>query len=532
MTTTAAALPGKTIGSLLGPAAPPETVVAPVRLSTSSLWERQRAFYTTDSEGLWGSATVPHSITCNPRIANTYARLAVQFLHAAGHGASGASREGTEVPHIVEFGGGSGRFAYLFVRQLRELAPGMGFTYVLTDFSADRVAAWRAHPSFQPMLTEGLLDFAVLDADAPGPLELAVSGRVIEPGSLNCPVLGIANYVFDTLRNDGYFIRGGELLEAHVVLPAQDGADHLPDVGWAAVPCGPLPDDVRAVLERYRETLDDTSVLVPVGGMRCLDFLTSLTTGPTFALVADKGHSTPVELCSNQEPAVVLHGAGFSLMVNFDFLTRWVRGRGGTAILPSDPSRSLVVGAFLEGEVDSPERLSALVRDQLMDTGPDNYFTVRPLLSAAGAASVDPMLAAIRLSRYDPTLLLELIPSLLEALPAVPDAMRSEVGRVLLKVWDNFFPIGEPIDMALCIGLAFSALDRFSDAVRFLERSVADHPDSAAAAFSMAVAQRGLGDPVTAMTWAKRSLELQPTLSEARTLRTVLAEELGSVGEE
>lgn len=526
MTATTSAPPGKSIDSLLGRAAASEAPAAPVRLSTSSLWERQRSFYTTDAQGLWGTATVPHSITCNPRIANTYARMVVQFLMAAGHRPGHDPREAARAPHVVEFGGGSGRFAHLFIRQLRALAPGLRFTYVVTDFSAERVAAWRTHPSFQPSIQEGFIDFAVLDADAPGPLELTVSGRVIGTGSLDCPVVGIANYVFDSLRHDAFLIQSGELLEAHVAVPPATDASHMPEVGWSAAPCGPLPLGVRAILDHYCQTLDDTSVLVPMGGMRCLDFLTGLTSGPTFALVADKGHCTPVELCSNHEPAVVFHGGGFSLMVNFDFLARWVSARGGTAILPGDPARSLVVAAFVAGLDEGAERLAAGVRDQLADTGPDNYFTVRPLLSAAGPTSLEPILAGLRLSRHDPTLLIELVPSLLEVLPTVPDSMRSEVGRVLREVWDNFFPIGEPIDMALCIGLAFSAMDRFPDAVPFLDRSVREHPDSAAAAFAMSVATRGMGDLPGAMRWAQRALELQPTLSEARTLRTVLAEEL------
>ena len=32
-------------------------------------------------------------------------------------------------------------------------------------------------------------------------------------------MVGIANYVFDTLRHDAYAVRGGELLETHVALP-------------------------------------------------------------------------------------------------------------------------------------------------------------------------------------------------------------------------------------------------------------------------------------------------------------------------
>ena len=518
--------PGKTIASLLGAAT---SGPGPSRrLSESPLWDHQRRFYTGTAAGIWGTATVPHGITGNPRIANTYARLALSFLQAV----RGAPADGDEtaVPHVVELGGGSGRFAYLFVRQLRELAPGLRFRYVVTDFSPERVATWAAHPSYGPLVEAGLVDFAVLDAEDPGPLELVVSGRTLTAGSLRGPVVGVANYVFDTLRHDAYAIRGGELRECRVRVPVDADAvpagEALTGLEWDAVPCGAVPDDHAPVLDHYRDTLDDTTVLVPVGGLRCLELLAGLTSGASCALVADKGHSTPLELCSHPEPSVVYHGSGFSLMVNFDFLARHARQRGGLAILPREPARSLVVAAFVHGDVDDPARFEAGVQDQLVDLGPDNWFTLRPLLSS-GPASIDTLLAGLRLSRFDPSLLIELLPGLLEVLPTVGEPTKTEVERVLLRVWDNWFPIGEPIDLALCVGLAFSAMERFPQAVDFLEASVKEHPESAPAAFSMAVARRGLRDLRAAMAWVTKAIELEPGFSEARALRVVLAEELG-----
>ena len=408
MTTTRSELPGKSIASLLGarPAAGPAK-----RLSESALWDQQREFYDGSAAGIWGTSTVPHGITGNPRIANTYARLALSFVNAV-H--AGRAAEGADELHFIEFGGGSGRFAYLFVRQLRELAPGLNFTYVVTDFSADRVAAWAANAGFRPLIDEGFVDFAVLDADRLGPVELVVSGRTLTPGSLRGPVVGVANYVFDTLRHDAYTIRGGELLEARIRLSDATGEGQrdggaLTDIEWETAPCE-VPGDLASVFELYRDTLDDTSVLVPVGGLRCLEFLADLTSGPTCALVADKGHSTPVELCSRGEPSVVPHGNGFSLMVNFDLIARVIKERGGVAVLPREPARSLVVAAFVQDALEDPVQFESTVQDQLVDLGPDNYFTLRPLLGANGDPSIETMLASLRLSRFDPSLLIELLP--------------------------------------------------------------------------------------------------------------------------
>lgn len=523
MTTTDAARAGKSIHSLIGGGA-----AGPARrLSESDLWARQRRFYERDASALWGTATVPHGITGNPRIAGTYARLIREFLRQVPR---------TADLHILEFGGGSGRFAYLLVRALREVTPGRRFTYVLTDFSAERVAGWAAHPSFRPFIDDGLIDFAVLDADRPGPIELVASGRTIAAGGLTGPVVGIANYVFDTLRHESYAIRGGELYEGRVTDPDEPpGSDTagIGDLAWATAPCGELPADLAGILHHYRDTLDDTDVLVPSGGLRCLDLVAGLTSGPSCVLVADKGHGTPVELCSQPAPSVVPHGSGFSLMVNFDLLARYVRARGGLAVLPREPARSLIVAAFARpgaaGRLNDPEQFAASVRDELVDVGPDNYFTLRPLLGDRSTEpSIEIMLAALRLSRFEPTLLIELLPRLLDVLPGLGQALRTEVAGVLYRVWDNWFPIGEPIDLALCVGLAFSAMDRFPPAIDFLELSVKEHPDSAPAAFAMAVARRGVRDLQAAGEWAQRALDLEPGFSQARALRAVLGEELAA----
>ncbi|WP_420123943.1 hypothetical protein [Nakamurella sp.] len=524
MTVMDAAPEGKSIRSMFGgrtaaPAGPPR------RLSESDLWDRQRQFYERDAAALWGTATVPHGITGNPRIAATYARVTLEFLRRV-PGADG----GTPDPVLIEFGGGSGRFAYLLLQALRDLAPDLRATYVLTDFSAQRVAGWAAHPAFRPFVDEGRLDFAVVDADRPGPLELAVSGRTLGPGELTGPVVGIANYVFDTLRQDSYAVRGGQLLEGRVTDPGdplRPDAGGIGELAWVTAPCADVPADLAGILHHYRDTLDDTTVLVPTGGLRCLELVTGLTTGPTCMLVADKGHRTPVELCSQPEPALVPHGSGFSLMVNFDLLARYVRARGGWAVLPAQPARSLVVGVFAHpgpAGLGNPDGFAAAVQDQLLDTGPDNYFTLRPLLGAA--TTLEAMLAGLRLSRFEPGLFIELLPRLLAELPGAAEPVRAEVAQVLNRVWRCWFPIGEPVDLALCLGLAFSAMDRFPQAVEYLELSTKEHPDSAPAAFAMAVARRGLHDLRAADEWARRALAVEPGFSQARALRAMLAAEL------
>src|SRR5262245_56914020 len=50
------------------------------RLSQSLLWRAQRHFFEQQGIEAWRQGTVPHYVTSNPYLANTYARLVFAFL--------------------------------------------------------------------------------------------------------------------------------------------------------------------------------------------------------------------------------------------------------------------------------------------------------------------------------------------------------------------------------------------------------------------------------------------------------------------
>lgn len=128
---------------------------------------------------------------------------------------------------------------------------GFCFKYVITDFSHANFGFWMNHPRLQELFTLGIIDFAVFDAEADkgsiggerpgqpmkekeeegaaaeaagesgarangsglepgvglwgsGCLRLELSGEEIRPGDLENPVIVVANYVFDSLKQDAF----------------------------------------------------------------------------------------------------------------------------------------------------------------------------------------------------------------------------------------------------------------------------------------------------------------------------------------
>ena len=158
---------------------------------------------------------MPNYVTTNSFIARAYAKVILGFINDHYHSAPQPQRI-----TIVEVGGGHGKFAFLVIRHLLELADFFPanfqphndapypFRYVLTDGAQAAINFWKTHPNFAPLIAQQILDFALLDADDFREINLILSGKRIDAHSNTTPIFVIANYVFDSLRHDAFRLSG------------------------------------------------------------------------------------------------------------------------------------------------------------------------------------------------------------------------------------------------------------------------------------------------------------------------------------
>lgn len=359
----------------------------PTRLAESALWGLQRAFYDRVAVQSWADAIVPTFVSCNAFIASAYARVIMGFirdwfiLHAPAEGDSAAP------VYIVETGGGHGKLAFLIVRELLAMrgqwpdpeATSPPFVYVLTDCAASSVAFWETHECLAPLLARGVLNIAVWDAERDTELRLLrapPSGGpavVLSPGSPSPnPVVCVANYVFDSLRQEAWRVVEGQLQEGRVSLysdraevlplpPAADPVDAIrrlkctwhyspPGEGEGSAPTpavspsliGPaaaaspalVHEDaiLSLVLRAYAARLGSGSVLLPVGGIGAVRRLAALGAGGRcLALVGDKAYAQEDELAGLRDPHVALHGS-LSFMANLHASRLAVLASGGMSL--------------------------------------------------------------------------------------------------------------------------------------------------------------------------------------------------------
>jgi len=87
------------------------------------------------------------------------------------------------------------------------------FKYIVTDFSEKNIDYWQNHSFLKPYFDSGVLDCATFDIAKDEKLKLRNSGEVLCAGNLKNPLILIANYTFDSLPQDTFFVKREKLFQ-------------------------------------------------------------------------------------------------------------------------------------------------------------------------------------------------------------------------------------------------------------------------------------------------------------------------------
>ena len=423
------------------------------RLSDSILWTLQRRFF-EDTPDCFSSGVLPMFATTNAFIARAYAELIYSFaLDCASD----------EPLTIIEVGAGHGQFGFLCLTALlarMERHGTLPIRYVLSDFTEHSLTTWTEHPKLAGLLRSGILDMACFDVERDSTLRLRGSGECIGSESPCGPMVVIANYVFDGLIQDAFQIRSGLLQEGRVTLVSEEPWPEVSTPGLlgslsALFTFSLLPEaDVYAdpalnsVLDFYKKNLGDGAFGMPVGAIRCLKMLQSLSAGPVMVLSSDKAHNHLHQLQGQSAPTVTSHGS-ISMMANHDAMGRYVVDRGGQVLLSSARSGELETAAFLlEGAAG---RHTCLAFESAIERFSPSDFLELSRLGVPG--SLAGCLKVLQLAGWDPRWLCDLIPILRVGLPQANADQRAELLAGLRRAEGIVFPIGGEDQQAVIASL-------------------------------------------------------------------------------
>jgi hypothetical protein len=525
------------------------------RLSRSRLWRMQRAFFEARGIDAWRRAIVPHYVTSNPFIAAAYAQLVLGYWRDCWPTLSGA-----QPLYLVELGAGSGRFAFHFLRRLTALLPrstlaDVRFTYVLTDVAERNLQFLAGHPALRPFVAAGQLDFARFDATCDDALVLRERDVTLGRGDVANPLVAIANYVFDGVPQDMFYVERGRLHESLVTLGCEPPSDDPDDpaliervaLRWsrrAVAVDVPLYDDARrdAILEHYRARLGRGAFSFPTAALRALDALAALANGQLLLVSADKGQSHEAALAGREEPPLTVHGS-FSLPVNYHAIGEYARRAGGKAFCTTQPHALLNVCAFTLGALPGDHVETALAFEQAIERlGPDDFYCIKKALEPRlEELSLEQLLAWVRLSDADVDVLLRCLPALGARLAEASAAQRRELARLVTAAWAGHFSIDAngaangdakgdaERDVAFELGGLLCDVQAWDDALPLFEASLAQHGADRATLFNLALCRARSGRPVEALPLVAQLIGADPLFEAAQALRREIAVALAGV---
>jgi len=501
---------------------------ADVALSTSAIWGLQREFYAQRGIQAWTEDMVPQFITNNPFIAEIYARILFSFLSDSTMSALSPANP----LRIFELGAGVGKFSYLLLRKLTDLLQTQGIApatirYCMTDCSEGVIQEWRRNHYLAEFVSNGMLEFERFQA-----------GEKIDSQFLRSqgPLVLIANYVFDSLPQDAFEIKEGQIFEALVSTTAPSPGDAASmnalsglQLSYKNVPLEPqrYPEESwNQILEYYRCHLAAGSLLFPCAALETLRAFREFADGGMLVLAADKGfaHEEEIALCQGP-PTIEFHAPNcFSQMVNFDAIGKYVQAGGGAVLLPDKHFTGLNICGFIQGRSGEqfPATMAAYGESQAA-FGPDDLFALFAWLNAhMEEMTVPQILAALRLTRWDPILLLRVFPVLARQLRTV-GIERHDLRSAVFKTWANHYPVNQSENaLAFDCGVILLELRFFEDALSMFKISQQALGPSAATSYNLGLCCLGLGDTSQALGFMVEACELDPTFEPARLSREKL----------
>jgi tetratricopeptide (TPR) repeat protein len=269
--------------------------------------------------------------------------------------------------------------------------------------------------------------------------------------------------------------------------------------------------DLQDLLASYRQQLQNTHLLFPATGLRCLAYLRSFSPHGMLLLSADKGELDIARLQGAPAPEPERHGS-ISLQVNFHALAEWCRQQGGLALLPGGPAEHVGVCALVLLASDARHtELKMAYRRFVDEFGPDDFFAIT-LHARDTFPRMDfgDLLAVLRLARGDSHQLARFMPRLHELAPELTPCERRELCRHFDQVWANYFPLGEEMDLANHIAYLLYNIGEFAQSRRYYRYSCERYGESANSLFNLALCERACGAILAAHSLIEQVLALEP----------------------
>lgn len=410
--------------------------------------------------------------------------------------------------------------------------------YVITDFTSDIVSFCQNHKRMQEHIAEGVVDFAVYNCEQDEELHLNISGKTLSASTVKTPIIAISNYVFNGLRQDAVSISDGAISEAFVSVSTDKEEPNPSDpeiisrmhLDWSFRPVTSVESQFPepfypSLLRHYAEQPGTATVLLPVGALRFLSHLQSLSHGHFLLLSADKAHAHAEDARLGKEtPHLAIHGS-FSFMSNFDALRVCVEALGGRS-LHTPYYSGLQVAAFLTGA--APEFEFAW-ENVLLAFDPDSFSQLqRCVHDETPSPSLKNILALVRLSRYESEVFYKFKQVLVDHIPYANDKMQSDFKSDILKIARNFYPLSTSKDVDFDLGRLSMGLRDYETSIELFKKSMELCGNHYVTWHNLGICYYYIDNLQESMNSFDNCLRIQPEYQDAKSWRARVEEKLHS----
>lgn len=506
-------------------------------LSKSMIWNLQEDFYASMGPDAWIKGIVPQYITTNPYIANVYAKIAFAYCRDF-TSLKNYNRDSTI--YIMELAAGVGRFTYTFLKKFVHMIEhsslkGLKFKYIITDFAERNIDYWMNHSYLKPYFETGILDCATYNMRSDEEIHLRCSGITLAKGEDKNPLILFANYTFDTLPQDTFYVNEHNLYEGLISISSLNTGNNSSDNSILANLDYAYTDNkiegshyypehnLNEILSYYQEHLDDTAFSIPIDSIRCINRLQSLFGDDIILLSSDKGYRTLLSMDKIYHPFLSKHGS-ISLTVNFHALELYFNSLGGIGLHSPFEHENVTTSLFLNTKHshDFVETKMAYT-DVIESIGPDEFYTIKKaVVPHHSSFTTKELLAFLRYSNYDSRTFLECYHTILDRIVQEEHFPVEELVSIINRIWANYFPIGEEGNLAYCFGSILAYLGYDEEAIQFFHSSIEFYGEEAGIYYELALCYYNMQIPFVALEFLEKSLSFDPNYEESIHLKNLI----------
>lgn len=520
------------------------------RLYDSCIWTVLEEYYKKASISAWNQ--IPFYPTSNPFIAEVYADIILAFLTDCRE-----ELNYNEPVYILEMAAGSGCFSYYLLRELvvrrkyfSQLEK-LKLQYIMADFTEDNPRSWQDNPKLKPFVEEGLLKFGVFRPQddlvvRQCPVEGATTSDVLLDRSLCLnPLIAIANYFFDSIKQDAFQIQDGKLKEVRHTFNCKRDPESPELLRFDTIQKTESYRDanhnyfadqrMNNVLTSYHHDFDNASIIFPSGAFHCISNLLQISNERLVLISSDKGFTDRNYVKGLREQPFVAHHGVFSYSVNYDAIRRYFEALGGISLNTSDDNLSVstAVNFLLKGSRSTLDQSKYFFAEKVDRQNIINYmYFMQDLMTEVEPKKSNEILRAclgfVQLCNYDPIAFCLAAPRIYFALETLNTHQEKHLQEILKRVIDNFYSVQQQYDVFYWAGRIYYGMNRLDEALKSFADSLLAFGESSSTLYYMAACYEVRKDYKTALRIYNDTLRLEPsceyTLAGIKRVEAVLAQ--------